>query len=279
MRMFLAALLLALAAGAGADLVEELAPFEPLLGRQWTGGYLGEDPPDLEITLRFEEALDGRALRYLREAPGVDFRAETWIYPTPGGGPLRFHSLDNRGGLREGTVELSGGGIRLLGSSPAEGGERRFRSTLRLDPGGALDDIFERREGDRWVRGHLQRFVARELPPDDAEVEPRMDFLYRIQPTRPEMLTEGPTPDEERIVGEHFGFLQRLTAEGVVLLAGRTLNTDPSSFGIVIFRAESEEEARALMMRDPAVAAGVFRAELFPYGLALVGDLPVGDGE
>ena len=101
-----------------------------------------------------------------------------------------------------------------------------------------------------------------------------MDFLYRIQPARPEMLTDGPTPQEERRVGEHFRYLQERTSEGVVLLAGRTLNTDPSSFGIVIFRAESEDEARALMLRDPAVAAGVFRAELFPYGLALGGDLP-----
>ena len=106
-----------------------------------------------------------------------------------------------------------------------------------------------------------------------------MDFLYRIQPTRPEMLTEGPTPQEEQRVGEHFRFLQQLTAEGVVLLAGRTLNTDPSSFGIVIFRAESEEAALRILNEDPAVAAGVFRGELYPYGLALVGDLQGGKRE
>lgn len=94
-------------------------------------------------------------------------------------------------------------------------------------------------------------------------------YLYRIQPIREGLLTES-TPDEGRAVNEHFRYLQRLTEEGVVLLAGRTLNTDPSSFGLVIFEAESEEAARELMQNDPAVQASVFRAELFPCHVALV---------
>jgi len=68
-------------------------------------------------------------------------------------------------------------------------------------------------------------------------------YLCRIQPTREGFLTES-TPDEDRIVGEHFRYLERLAQEGVVLLAGRTLNTDRSSFGLVIFEAESEGAAR-----------------------------------
>jgi hypothetical protein len=60
------------------------------------------------------------------------------------------------------------------------------------------------------------------------------EYLYRIQPTRPEMLSAGPTADEERIIGEHFDYLKALAAKRIVVLAGRTLNTDPSSFGIVI---------------------------------------------
>ena len=51
---------------------------------------------------------------------------------------------------------------------------------------------------------------------------------------------------------------------------GRTLNTDESSFGIVIFRARSEEAARAVMNADPAVQAGGMRARLFPYRIALM---------
>ena len=64
----------------------------------------------------------------------------------------------------------------------------------------------------------------------------RMDqFLYRIRPNRTAMLSDGGTLDENALVGQHFNYLQRLNAEGVVLLAGRTLTTDEHSFGIVIF--------------------------------------------
>jgi uncharacterized protein YciI len=83
------------------------------------------------------------------------------------------------------------------------------------------------------------------------------------------MLSSGATDEEERIVGEHFGYLKRLTDRGIVLLAGRTLNTDSSSFGIVIFRAVDEAEARSIFEADPAVRAGVFKGEVFPYSVAL----------
>ena len=98
-----------------------------------------------------------------------------------------------------------------------------------------------------------------------------MDFLYRIQPTPPEMLVDDGTPEEQRIVGEHFAHLQRLTAEGVVVLAGRTLTVGEEGFGIIVFRADDEASARTLMESDPAVAGGVMSAELFPFSLALLG--------
>ena len=56
-----------------------------------------------------------------------------------------------------------------------------------------------------------------------------------------------------------------------MLLFGRTLTTDASTFGIVIFRAESAEAARRIMADDPAVAAGVMRGEVFPFRVGGVG--------
>ncbi len=97
-----------------------------------------------------------------------------------------------------------------------------------------------------------------------------MQYLYRIQPARPAMLAEGPTPEEAAIVGEHFAYLKGLTERGVVILAGRTLNTDESSFGVIVFNAASEDEARAIVEGDPAVRGGVMRAALFPYRVALI---------
>lgn len=95
-------------------------------------------------------------------------------------------------------------------------------------------------------------------------------YLYRLRPTRAAMLSEGPTAEEQRVVGEHFAHLKRLTEQGTVILAGRTLNPDPTGFGIVIFNAASEQAALALMRDDPAVRQGVMSAELFPYRIALL---------
>jgi uncharacterized protein YciI len=94
-------------------------------------------------------------------------------------------------------------------------------------------------------------------------------FLYRVQPVRKDLLATRPTDEESKALDEHFNYLKDLTAKGVVLLAGRTMNRDETSFGIVIFHAESEEAARKIMQGDPAVQKGIFRATLFPFQIAL----------
>jgi uncharacterized protein YciI len=96
-------------------------------------------------------------------------------------------------------------------------------------------------------------------------------YLYTLRPTRLEMLAEGPTQAEADTTAEHFAYLEALVERGVVVLAGRTLTTDASSFGICILRAASEAEARTIMENDPGVRNGVMRAELFPYRIALIG--------
>ena len=95
-------------------------------------------------------------------------------------------------------------------------------------------------------------------------------YLYRIQVVRPEMLTEGPTETEAQVVSDHFVYLKDLVEKGVVILAGRTQNNDYSSFGIIIFNAESDAQARIIVENDPAVKNRVMRAELFPYKIALL---------
>jgi len=94
-------------------------------------------------------------------------------------------------------------------------------------------------------------------------------YLYRIRPTRVAMLREGLTEEEAAIIREHFAYLRDLTSKGVVFMAGRTLHTDETSFGIVVFRAESDDAATAIMEADPAVRHHVMSAELFPYRVAL----------
>ena len=94
-------------------------------------------------------------------------------------------------------------------------------------------------------------------------------YIYRIQPVRPAMLSEGPTEDEARITGEHFAYLRRLMDDGLLILAGRTLNSDYSAFGIAIFQARDDEHMRQITQADPGVAQKLFRAEWFPFRIAL----------
>ena len=96
-------------------------------------------------------------------------------------------------------------------------------------------------------------------------------YLYRVQPTRDGFLIES-TPEEDAIVSAHFQYLKDLTEQGIVLMAGRTLQTDDASHGLVVFVADSEEHARATVESDPAVKEGIFRAELFPFAVALASE-------
>jgi uncharacterized protein YciI len=97
-----------------------------------------------------------------------------------------------------------------------------------------------------------------------------IQFLYTLQATRSGMLADGPSSKEQAVMAQHLAYLRELTKPGGVLMAGRTLNTDASAFGMVILRVDSESEARAIMQGDPAVVQGVMRAELYPYRVALM---------
>ncbi|MCP4571359.1 MAG: hypothetical protein GY838_03335 [bacterium] len=101
-------------------------------------------------------------------------------------------------------------------------------------------------------------------------------YIYRLEVTRPDMLTVGPTPEEDRTLTAHFSFLTAQAEDGVVLLAGRTVTTGPETYGIVIFEAEDDVAARALMAADPAVVSGVMTGEVQPFRVAIGGDVKEG---
>ena len=99
----------------------------------------------------------------------------------------------------------------------------------------------------------------------------KKQFVYVLK-LIPRLLNEKNwTKQDSQIVGRHFRRLQQLHKEGKVILAGRTLNeTDPSQFGVVIFEADSEEEARKIMEGDDAVKEKIMTAQLFPFSVALI---------
>lgn len=92
------------------------------------------------------------------------------------------------------------------------------------------------------------------------------NFIYTIKPVRSDF-NDSSTPEEDRIMSEHFAYLQSLLGQGKLLLAGPCLD---ATFGVVIFSADSEEEAEQIMSNDPAVRGGVMIGEVHPFKVSLL---------
>jgi len=91
-------------------------------------------------------------------------------------------------------------------------------------------------------------------------------FVYLLKPSRARLIPDA-SPGEEATLGEHFEYLQTGLSEGRLILAGPC---EDGEFGIVIFRAGTEEEALEFMEDDPAVRGGLMTAELHPFRISLV---------
>ena len=93
------------------------------------------------------------------------------------------------------------------------------------------------------------------------------EWIYFLHPPRDDFAATM-TAAEQEVFGRHFAHLQRLLADGTLVLAGPTLG--PVNTGIAILRAPDEEAARAIMNADPVVAEGVASAELRPFRVSLI---------
>jgi uncharacterized protein YciI len=76
------------------------------------------------------------------------------------------------------------------------------------------------------------------------------------------------TEREQQAFAEHFAVLQRLLADGVLVLAGPTLG--PVNTGIMVFEAPDEDAARQIVRDDPTVVAGITTPELRPFRMSLL---------
>ena len=91
-------------------------------------------------------------------------------------------------------------------------------------------------------------------------------FFSRLVPNRPNFAMSM-TADEQATMRAHGEFLQSQLAAGTLVVAGPVM--DPAGvFGMAVFEAESVDELRRLLDRDPAKAIG--RYEITPMGPSIV---------
>ncbi len=93
------------------------------------------------------------------------------------------------------------------------------------------------------------------------------EWIYFIHAPR-ENFAQTMTDEEQAVWAVHFERLQRLTAEGVMILVGPTLG--PVNTGIAVFEAADEGAARRLMDEDPAISSGIATGELRQFHVALL---------
>jgi uncharacterized protein YciI len=93
------------------------------------------------------------------------------------------------------------------------------------------------------------------------------EWIYFIHPPR-EDFAETMTEAESDAWGRHWERIQRLYAEGRIVLVGPTLGR--INTGICVFEAPDEAAARAIMDEDPAIAEGVATGELRPMRVSLL---------
>jgi uncharacterized protein YciI len=93
-------------------------------------------------------------------------------------------------------------------------------------------------------------------------------FFVVIKPYRKDFITN-PKEEEDKIMSDHFLYLQSLLNQDKLFLAGPTLiPEDP--FGVLILEAENEEEAKSLLENDPSVKKKIQRVVDFrPIRLSL----------
>jgi uncharacterized protein YciI len=92
-------------------------------------------------------------------------------------------------------------------------------------------------------------------------------WIYFIHPPR-DNFAATMTDDETEVWGVHFARLQRLLAEGTLVLAGPTLGT--VNTGIAIFDAPDEAAARQIMLDDPIISGGWAEGELREFRVSLI---------
>jgi uncharacterized protein YciI len=105
---------------------------------------------------------------------------------------------------------------------------------------------------------------------EGANASGKKQFLYLLRLEKSMHDSTAWTPEKIKIVQAHFAHLQKMLADGVLILGGRTQVAYDKTFGIVIYEADSFDAAKLIAENDPAVKGGVMTVEVFPYEIALM---------
>jgi uncharacterized protein YciI len=97
---------------------------------------------------------------------------------------------------------------------------------------------------------------------------PMKSWLIRIIPPRP-TFDKDSTPAEDALMDQHFAYWKDLNDKGICIFGGPVL--DPKGvYGVIIVRAATEDDAKALAAGDPSVKAGLNKNEIAEMVVAFI---------
>lgn len=129
--------------------------FKPLIGKVWEGHYVNSEDSIYTHHIEWIYLLGSRAVKESKIVDELDFVMDTYYYYDWGEKHIAFLSLLNKDMVSSGRVVIEESIIKLYGINYFDGGSQEFSKTFQLNDKGVLTDMFFRKKGEKWIRGHI----------------------------------------------------------------------------------------------------------------------------
>ncbi len=93
-------------------------------------------------------------------------------------------------------------------------------------------------------------------------------YIYKLILVDRLFTRENWTKPDEDIIMRHVAHLRQLLQDGRLVIAGKTAELSPDTYGIVICTASDYAEAQKIINSDPGVDEGIMTGYLQEYSVA-----------
>jgi uncharacterized protein YciI len=97
----------------------------------------------------------------------------------------------------------------------------------------------------------------------------RSQYMYVMHPVDPSKAANPAlwTAEDEESFNLHWSRLVQATQDGIVLVAGRAQDAEGNGPAIVIFEADSEDDAQRFFESEPFITRGFATGRLHPFAI------------